>query len=67
MSDFILKLWPKEQIKENKRELLEAELKTHGLVSEPATHWSGKAFHATKELRIIWILILKMMGNTRNH
>jgi hypothetical protein len=38
MSDFILKLWPKEQIKENKRDLLEAELKTHGLVSEPAPH-----------------------------
>jgi hypothetical protein len=50
MSDFILKLWPKEHIQENKRELLEAKLKTHGLVSEPATHWSGKAFHATKEL-----------------
>lgn len=44
MSDFILKLWPKEQIKEHKREMLEAALKTHGLVSEPATHWSGKAF-----------------------
>ena len=51
MSDFILKLWPKEQMNENKRQLLEAELKTNGLVSEPATHWSGKAFHATKELR----------------
>lgn len=50
MSDFILKLWPKEHIKDNKRDLLEAELKIHGLVSEPAKHWSGKAFQATKEL-----------------
>ena len=48
---FYIETLAKEQIKENKRQLLEAELKTNGLVSEPATHWSGKAFHATKELR----------------
>ena len=51
MSDFILKLWTKDQINENKRELLEAELKNHGLVSAPTTHWGSEAFHATKELR----------------
>lgn len=51
MSNFILKLWPKEQINVNKREMLEAELKNHGLVSAPTTHWSGEAFHATRELR----------------
>jgi hypothetical protein len=38
-------------MKENKRDLLEAELKTHGLVSEPAIYWSDKAFQATKEFR----------------
>ena len=67
MSDFILKLWPKEQISENKSELLKAELKNHGLVSAPSTHWSGEAFHATKDLEIIWIMILMMMGTTLNH
>jgi hypothetical protein len=37
MSDFILKLWPKDQINENKRVLLEAELKNHGIVSASTT------------------------------
>jgi len=47
--------------------LLKAELKNHGLVSAPSTHWSGEAFHATKDLEIIWIMILMMMGTTLNH
>ena len=51
MSDYILKMWPKAEIIENKCEAIKSQLKTLGLVGEDVNHWNGKANRATKEIR----------------
>ncbi|WP_235299772.1 hypothetical protein [Portibacter marinus] len=51
MSDFILKLWPKNEITQSKSEAIKSHLKMAGLIGEEVNHWNGKSNRATKELK----------------
>jgi len=51
MSDFILKLWPKNQTNTNNRELIDSEFKARGLVAEKVEHWSGESYKGTSEIK----------------
>ena len=51
MSDFILKLWPKTEIAENKSATIKSHLKAAGLIGEDVNHWNGKASQATQGIK----------------
>ncbi len=44
MSDFILKFWPKSEVKEVKTEKLKSELNSSKIIGEPTEFWGKPAF-----------------------
>jgi hypothetical protein len=43
VSDFILKFWPKKEVKENKTESIREALKKQDVIGDEIKHWSGKS------------------------